>query len=127
MIFEGGYAFGLVLISCELGQQMTNAFERIGDVMKSQFNWYRFPIKVQRMLPSLLIISQQPVQLECFGSNACVRESFKKVCSAIGSEPRDLRNVLNFNITDLSFIGSELWILIFYAASSFLSMNPYSQ
>lgn len=69
MILEGGYAFGLVLILCELGQQMTNVFDGIGDVMY-QFNWYMFPMKVQRMLPLLLIISQQPVRLECFGSNA---------------------------------------------------------
>lgn len=83
MIFEGGYAFGLVLISCELGQQMTNAFVEIGDEM-SQFEWYRFPVELQRVFPTLLIIAQEPVYLECFGSNACLRDSFKKVYSTRG-------------------------------------------
>lgn len=80
MIFEGGYAFGIVLVSCELGQRMTNAFGEIGNEM-SQYDWYLYPLKWKRMFPTLLIISQQPVYLECFGSNACLRDSFKKVCS----------------------------------------------
>lgn len=78
MIFEGGYAFGLVLIACELGQQMTNAFENFNTVL-CEHDWYLFPMKLQQFLPPLLIIAQEPVRLECFGSNACVRESFKKV------------------------------------------------
>lgn len=78
VLCEFGYAFGLVLISCELGQRMTNAFEKF-EVVICELDWLLFPVKLQQMLPPLLIIAQQPVRLECFGSNACVRESFKKV------------------------------------------------
>lgn len=81
LIIEGGYSFGLVLISCELGQQMTNAFDKL-EVVMCELEWYLFSVKVQQMLPLLLIIAQEPVRLECFGSTACLRESFKKVCAA---------------------------------------------
>lgn len=79
IIFEGGYAFGLVLISCELGQQMTDAFESCNTVL-CELEWYLFPVGIRKMLPPILLIAQVPVRLECFGSNACTRESFKKVC-----------------------------------------------
>lgn len=80
MVFEGGYAFGLVLISCELGEQTTNAFGGIGNEMR-QYDWYLYPLELQRLYSSLLVISQRPVHLECFGSYACLRDSFKKVIS----------------------------------------------
>lgn len=79
MIFEGGYAFGLVLISCELGQRLTDAYGEIDGDEMGQYDWYLYPLELQRTFPLLLIIAQQPVYLECFGSYACLRDSFKKV------------------------------------------------
>lgn len=62
----------------ELGQRITNAFDDIDETI-GQFDWYLFPIGVQKMLPTILIHAQKPVTLDCFGKISCLRESFKKV------------------------------------------------
>lgn len=77
-IFYAGYAFGVVFIICELGQRLTDAFEEINDEI-DRFEWYLFPSEIQRMLPTIMISAQQPVVLECFGSIAGSRETFKRV------------------------------------------------
>lgn len=64
---------------CELGQRISNAFEEIDDVI-AQYNWYLFPDKLKRMLPIILMNTQDRVAFECFGSIACSREAFRKVC-----------------------------------------------
>lgn len=69
----------MVAIACELGERMSGAFEKI-DVTIEKFDWYLFPIGVKRMLPMVMAGTQQPVALECFGSIACSREVFRKVC-----------------------------------------------
>lgn len=68
----------MVFFSCEIGQRFTNSFEDI-DNKVDQFSWNLFPIKIQRMLPTLMINLQQPFEIMCFGSTACIRETFKKV------------------------------------------------
>lgn len=77
-IFQIGWSAGLALIPCELGERLTGAFGGICDEIEN-FNWYAFPIKVQRMLPVILIDAQEPVVLKCFGSISCVRDVFKRV------------------------------------------------
>lgn len=125
MVFEGGYAFGLVLISCELGQRMTNAFE-IFEVVMCKLDWLLFPVEVQQLLPPLLIIAQQPVRLECFGSNACMRESFKKVDLAMFKIQIDV-TLYSVHLTIMFlFSDRELWILVLYGASSVLFVNSTS-
>lgn len=74
------YAFGVVFVICELAQRLTNAFEEIYDEIVA-FEWNLFSIEMQRLLPTLLIGTQRPVILECFGSISALRETFKKVCS----------------------------------------------
>lgn len=76
--FEVFYAFLWVFISCELGERFCNSIDEICDVIE-RLNWYSFSIEVQRMLPFIIIIAQQPVALEVFGSVLCQRETFKKV------------------------------------------------
>lgn len=78
LALEMGYAFGLVYASCEFGQQIFGLFNQISDTI-DQIKWYRFPIRVQRMLPTIAIFAQQTITLEVFGSISCSRESFKKV------------------------------------------------
>ena len=68
----------LTFIACELGQRMSDAFEGI-EFTIDQFDWHLFPIEIQQMLPMIMAAAQQPVLLECFGSIACTRETFKKV------------------------------------------------
>lgn len=71
--------FAIVFIACEFGQRIANAFSEINDLIE-QFQWYRFPLQMQRTLPMVLNIGQEPVSLKCFGSLTCCRESLKKVC-----------------------------------------------
>lgn len=78
MGFYGLYSFGIVLIACELGQIACNAFEGICKRIET-FDWYLFPCRIQRMLPMILIIAQQPTEFRCFGSVSLLREYFKKV------------------------------------------------
>lgn len=68
----------LVLICCEFGQKLSDAYEKIEDALH-QIDWYRLPYDLQRMLPTILIFSQESLIIEFFGSVACSREQFKKV------------------------------------------------
>lgn len=76
----------VVLVSlcgiCGLCQRISNAFEEINDVIV-QSDWYLYPIEINRMLPTILIVTQHPVGLKCFGSIACNRETFKEVRSFV--------------------------------------------
>lgn len=58
------------------------AFGEVGDGI-DDFDWYAFPLEMQKIVPLLMIYAQEPVAIECFGSIACVRDVFKRV-----SEPR---------------------------------------
>lgn len=78
IVFIAGYAFGAVFLSCELGQRMNDAFGRIGIII-CQCDWHLFPIEIKHMLLTILVILQQPVSMQYFGSVACNREVFKKV------------------------------------------------
>lgn len=76
--FTMGNTFFTLFMSCELSQRLSNSFLDINDLM-NQFQWYRFPTKVKRILPMALMFVQQPVELEGFGSIVCCRETFGKV------------------------------------------------
>lgn len=84
-IFFTCYAFGVVVAICELGQRLTNAFEEINDEIW-QMDWYLFPSQIQRMLPTIMNLTQKKVAFKCFGSIAGSRETFKKVSSTFGKE-----------------------------------------
>lgn len=74
----GIVAFTFVFFACELGQRVNDAFDEI-KVTIDQFDWYSFPIAVQRMLPMIIAVAQKPVSLECFGSISWTREVFRQV------------------------------------------------
>lgn len=78
MFMEVACAFGWLLISCELGERFTAKFDEISYII-DQFKFYTFPIELKHMLPTIIIISQQPITLDVFGSVLCLRDSFKKV------------------------------------------------
>lgn len=44
-----------------------------------QFNWYFFPKEIQCALPTVMLSTQQPVVITCFGNVSCGREQYKKV------------------------------------------------
>lgn len=66
-------------IVCELGQQFTNSFEKPSNKIVA-FKWYLFSSDIQQLLPTILIGTQQPVFIECFGSVSANRDTFKRVC-----------------------------------------------
>lgn len=70
--------FTLLFVPCELFGQLSSKFDDINDRI-NRFNWYLFPLEMQRMLPLIMINAQQPVDFGCFGSFACNRDTFKKV------------------------------------------------
>ena len=72
------YAYGTVFAICELSEHVGNLFNKINDIF-GQLDWYLFPEKIQKMLPIVLAMTQQPIEIGCFGSIACTRETFKKV------------------------------------------------
>ena len=79
-IFDACFAFGILLIACELCQQIENAFVEIDDMI-GEFDWYLFPNEIQQILPIIIAAAQKPVTIECFGSISCNRDVFKKVSS----------------------------------------------
>lgn len=78
MIIESICAFGLVGFSCEIGQQLTSDIDEINDAI-DKLKWYKFPIKTQRLLLTIMLIAQQQLAVECFGSILCLRTAFKSV------------------------------------------------
>lgn len=78
VILDGFDACLSLFVACELAQRITNAFEVIGNSV-CIFKWYRFPNEIKQMLPTILIMVEQPVEFVCFGSFSMCRESFKQV------------------------------------------------
>lgn len=78
-IIYSSYAFGIMFVACEFGQRLSNAFEEIDDSIE-EFDWNLFSHEIQRLLPTILIVTQKPVVFECFGSISALRDTFKKVC-----------------------------------------------
>lgn len=68
----------ITFIYCECGERVSNGFSDMYDVI-CEFQWYLFSIEVQQMLPTILIIAQEPVTLHGFANTSCTRETFKKV------------------------------------------------
>lgn len=75
---EAIYGFGAVFIACDLGQRMSNAFNEI-DRKIERSHWYLLPSDLKRILPLFIAASQEPVELECFGSATLSRDVFRRV------------------------------------------------
>lgn len=84
------YALGILLVACELGQRTGLAFVECYDLIV-QFDWFLFPAEIQRMIPMILIFTQQPFEIECFGNMSCNRDTFKYV-SIIGKPTSVIRS-----------------------------------
>lgn len=68
----------LFLFSCELGEMMTNHFEKFKNAL-DQSDWTLFPIKIQKLFIIVLFNAQQPTIVHGYGNTPCIRETFKKV------------------------------------------------
>lgn len=69
---------GLAFYACELGQRITNAFSSLDEAL-NELDWYSLPIEIKKILPTIMISTQETVALNCFGSILCGREVFKSV------------------------------------------------
>lgn len=73
------WAIAVQFFSCELCQRISDAFDEIGNLM-SNLDWYLFPIELKQIQLMAMIHAKQPVQIACFGSISCDRNTFRKVC-----------------------------------------------
>lgn len=72
------YAFGSLFLVCDLGQRLSNAYDEI-DFVINQLDWYQFPDEIRQVWPIIINMVQQSVEIRCFGSVSCNRETLKKV------------------------------------------------
>lgn len=72
------YAFGILFATCELCQRVNLGFAEC-NVVIMQFKWYLFPANIRRILPLIIHYTQQDVDINCFGTSACNRITFKLV------------------------------------------------
>lgn len=70
----------MIFVLCEFGEKVGAVFEEIS-IAVDQLNWYLFPIGTRKLLPTVLIVAQEPVGLDIFGSISCNRRTFKEVKS----------------------------------------------
>lgn len=71
-------SLGSVLLYCELGHQVSSAFEESNSAF-DRMKWYSFPVDMWPMLPIIIAAAQQPIRFSVFGSVSCSREDFKMV------------------------------------------------
>lgn len=72
------WGYAVIFIFCELGERLTQEYDKLYDVI-CEFNWYAYPLKVQRILPIAFAGAQDQIILQGFGNCLCTREAFKNV------------------------------------------------
>lgn len=72
----GFWSFTLIFLLCEFGERVTNRFDELNDTIY-QSDWYKLPIGVKRMLPTVILAAQQPIGIHIFGRIWCTRGTFK--------------------------------------------------
>lgn len=102
-MFQVVYAFGEIFVACELSQRVNLAFNECNDTI-DHLEWYRFPAKIQQILPIILIYTQQPVELTYFGSTGLNRDRFKRA-----SQINYLRNFLLVKSVDSELYAYFRW------------------
>lgn len=78
LLSQVSFTFAFIFLCFEIGEKIKNLFHQI-DCAMEETNWYRFPIEMQRMLPTIVNLIQDPVILYGFGGIQCNRNQFKKV------------------------------------------------
>lgn len=69
----------MLLALCQSVVSWVNeSFDEYNDKV-NQFDWYAFPMNIQRVLPMILNFIQQPIKVTCFGRAACDRDLLKYV------------------------------------------------
>lgn len=71
-------SFVTVFLTCEMGQNVSNQFNKFGDKVGT-CDWYLLLRKLQQMFVIVMINAQEPVSIRGFGNVECTRDSFKRV------------------------------------------------
>lgn len=87
------WSFTFIFIICEFVENVTTAFHETSDLV-DDLDWHLFPDKIQRYLPTLILLSQQPVLVTGYGNILFNRDAFKKVGLIIDFQ--FIRNKNNF-------------------------------
>lgn len=72
------WSFVSIFLTCDFGERVSNRFDVIDDVL-CQFEWYDLPLEVQKMLPIIMMSTQQTVVFKGFGNIWLLREVFRQV------------------------------------------------
>lgn len=67
-----------VIVLCLFGYEVTLRFDEINDSIY-RCGWTELPLNVQRLLPTMMMISQNPVYIEGYFNDPCTREFLTKV------------------------------------------------
>lgn len=95
------WAFSNLFAFCYFGERVTSAFDDLSKVIY-QCEWESFPHEIQRILPVIMLNTQDPIFLRAFDRTPCTRETFKRVKKKIPTKIR-------FSIIQLT----HLFIFIF--------------
>lgn len=69
----------IIFIFCECGERITIGFVEVNDEI-CQLKWYLFPYEIQRMMPNMMMATQEAVILKgCGNCSSCTREAFTNV------------------------------------------------
>lgn len=71
------WSFVQLFLICESSERITDRFDKIEIYMLC--DWYAFPLQTQRILPTVIVNTQEPVLLTAVGSLTCTRNTFKEV------------------------------------------------
>lgn len=94
-IIEAFYSVFNVFTCCELGERLTIAYDGL-ECEIEQFEWFAFPIEIQRILPIIMNSGQQTVTLQYFGSFCGDRETFKKANNSTEGKSKMKNNSILF-------------------------------
>lgn len=65
-------------VLCFFGDEVNTQFENIQNWIY-YCNWLNYPFKVQRLIPTMLIVAGKPIYIQGFMNVRCTRESVRKV------------------------------------------------
>lgn len=71
-------ASAITLIYCEFAERVSSGFDEICDMI-CELHWYLYAEEIQKMMPTIIVNSQEPVNMDGFANCSCSRVQFKKV------------------------------------------------
>lgn len=72
------WSFAALFITCEISEVSTEASGKI-ETELIELDWYIFPIEVQTMLPTCILLAQDVCVIKIFGSSTIGRDTYKQV------------------------------------------------